>query len=62
MTYIQFNGYANIDGEMSQLDSNKLIFPIDAVGEEPFEFLKKFFQNMGIEYYLFAYNKIEVEE
>lgn len=62
MTYIQFNGYANIDGEMSQLDPNKLIFPIDAVGEEPFEFLKKFFQNMGIEYYLFTYNKIEVEE
>lgn len=62
MTYIQFNGYANIDGEMSQLDSNKLIFPIDAVGEEPFEFLKKFFQNMGIKYYLFTYNKIEVEE
>lgn len=62
MTCIQFNGYANVDGEMSQLDSNKLIFPIDAISEEPFEFMKKFFKNMGIEYYLFTYNKIEVEE
>ncbi len=62
MTYIQFNGYADIDGEMSQLDPNKLTFPIDAVGEEPFKFLKKFFRSMGIEYYLFTYDKIEVEE
>lgn len=62
MTYIQFNGYADIDEEMSQLDPNKLTFPIDAVGKEPFEFLKKFFRSMGIEYYLFTYDKIEVEE
>lgn len=62
MTYIQFNGYADIDGEMSQLDPNKLTFPIDAVGKEPFEFLKKFFRSMEIEYYLFTYDKIEVKE
>lgn len=62
MTYIQFHGYANMDGEMSQLDPDKLIFPIDAVGDEPFEFLKEFFQSVGIEYYLFTYNKIEIKE
>lgn len=62
MTYIRFNGYANIEGEMSQLDPDKLTFPIDAVSKEPFEFLKKFFRSMGIEYYLFTYDKIEVEE
>jgi hypothetical protein len=62
MNGIQFRGYAKLDEEMVELDSNKLIFPEDAVGEEPFDFLKKFFKNMGIEYYLITYDKIIIEE
>lgn len=62
MNGIQFRGYAKLDEEMVELDSNKLIFSEDAVGEEPFDFLKKFFKNMGIEYYLITYDKIIIEE
>jgi hypothetical protein len=62
MNGIQFRGYAKLNEEMVELDSNKLIFPEDAVGEEPFDFLKKFFKNMGIEYYLITYDKIIIEE
>ena len=62
MNGIQFRGYAKLNEEMVELDSNKLIFPEDAVGEEPFDFLKKFFKNMGIEYYLITYDKIIIKE
>ena len=62
MNGIQFRGYAKLDEEMVELDSNKLIFPEDAVGEDPFDFLKKFFKNMGIEYYLITYDKIIIKE
>ncbi len=62
MNGIQFRGYAKLNEEMVELDSNKLIFPEDAVGEKPFDFLKKFFKNMGIEYYLITYDKIIIEE
>lgn len=62
MNGIQFRGYAKLNEEMVELDSNKLIFPEDAVGEEPFDFLNKFFKNMGIKYYLITYDKIIIEE
>ena len=62
MNGIQFRGYAKLDEEMVELDSNKLIFPEDTVREEPFDFLKKFFKNMGIEYYLITYDKIIIKE
>lgn len=62
MNGVQFRGYAKLDEEMVELDSNKLIFPEDAVGEDPFDFLKKFFKNMGIEYYLITYDKIIIKE
>lgn len=62
MNCIQFIGYAKLENEMVELDPNKLIFPEDTVGEEPFDFLKKFFKNMGIEHYLFTYYKIEIKD
>lgn len=62
MTYIQFRGYAQLDKELVELDNNKLIFSKDAVGNEPFEFLKQFFEKMGIEYYLITYDEIEIGE
>ncbi len=58
---IQFIGYIMIDDEWNEL-SNRLNFPIETVGDNPFEYIQELFKVNGIERYLVSYYEFEIKE
>ena len=58
---IQFVGYIMIDDEWNEL-SDRLNFPAEAVGDNPFEYIQELFKASGIERYLVSYYEFEIKE
>lgn len=58
-TNILFRGYILIHNEWLELSSDKLIFPKEAIGENPFEYIQNMMKSTGIDYYLVTYDEIE---
>ncbi len=50
-----------IDDEWNEL-SNRLNFPIETVGDNPFEYIQELFKVNGIERYLVSYYEFEIKE
>lgn len=42
--------------------SDKLNFPKETVGENPFEYIKELMKTVDIEYYLITYDEFEIKE
>lgn len=50
-----------IDDEWNEL-SDRLNFPAEAVGDNPFEYIQELFKASGIERYLVSYYEFEIKE
>lgn len=58
---IQFVGYIMINDKWNKL-SDRLNFPTEAVGDNPFEYIQELFKASGIERYLVSYYEFEIKE
>lgn len=58
---IQFIGYIMVDDEWVEL-SDKLNFPAEAVGDNPFEYIQELFKASSIEKYLVSYYEFDIKE
>ena len=58
---IQFIGYIMVDGGWAEL-SDKLNFPAEVIGDNPFEYIQELFKASGIEKYLVSYYEFEIKE
>lgn len=60
-TGILFKGYMLVNNIWIEL-SDKLNFPKETVGENPFEYIKELMKTVDIEYYLITYDEFEIKE
>jgi hypothetical protein len=60
-TGILFKGYLLVDDMWMEL-SDKLNFPEETVGDNPFEYIKDLVKSANIKYYLITYDKFEIKE
>lgn len=58
---IQYIGYILINDEWAEL-SDRLNFPAETVGDNPFEYIQELFKTSGIERYLVSYYEFEIKE
>lgn len=58
---IQFIGYIMVNDEWVEL-SDKLNFPAEAVGDNPFEYIQELFKVSSIEKYLVSYYEFDIKE
>lgn len=58
---IQFIGYIMVNDEWVEL-SDKLNFPAEAVGDNPFEYIQELFKASSIEKYLVSYYEFNIKE
>lgn len=58
---IQFIGYIMVNDEWVEL-SDKLNFPVEVVGNNPFEYIQELFKASSIEKYLVSYYEFDVKE
>lgn len=60
-TGILFKGYLLVDDMWMEL-SDKLNFPEETVGDNPFEYIKDLVKSANIKYYLITYDEFEIKE
>ena len=60
-TGILFKGYLLVNNIWIEL-SDKLNFPKETVGENPFEYIKELMKTVDVEYYLITYDEFEIKE
>lgn len=58
---IQYIGYILINNEWTEL-SDRLNFPTETVGDNPFGYIQELFKTSGIERYLVSYYEFEIKE
>jgi len=58
---ILFKGYVLVNNIWIEL-SDKLNFPKETVGENPFEYIKELMKTVDIKYYLITYDEFEIKE
>lgn len=58
---IQFIGYIMTDDGWVEL-SDKLNFPAEAIGDNPFDYIQELFKVTEIERYLVSYYEFEIKE
>ena len=60
-TGISFKGYLLVDDMWMEL-SDKLNFPEETVGDNPFEYIQDLIKSANIKYYLITYDEFEIKE
>ena len=60
-TGILFKGYILVDDMWMEL-SDKLNFPEETVGDNPFEYIQDLMKSANIKYYLVTYDEFEIKE
>ena len=60
-TGILFKGYILVDDIWMEL-SDKLNFPKETVGDNPFEYIQDLMKTADIKYYLITYDEFEIKE
>ena len=60
-TGILFKGYILVDDMWMEL-SDKLNFPKETVGDNPFEYIQDLMKTADVKYYLITYDEFKIKE